>query len=110
MTELIDFMNDTADNLNPLIKAAIIHSQFESVHPFSDGNGRVGRLLVSLYFFKAAVINFPFFYLSETISLDKAVYYNMLTDSRNNNYNNWIKYFQKKLSYRPRSIWVILNL
>ena len=90
-------MNDATDDINPLIKAAIIHSQFESIHPFSDGNGRVGRLLVSLYLYKADVINFPFFYLSEAISMDKAVYYNMLTDSRNNSYNNWIKYFLKKI-------------
>lgn len=97
MSELIDFMNDATDDINPLIKAAIIHSQFESIHPFSDGNGRVGRLLVSLYLYKADVINFPFFYLSEAISMDKAVYYNMLTDSRNSSYNNWIKYFLKKI-------------
>ena len=97
MDELIAFMNDMNDNIHPLIKAAIIHSQFESIHPFSDGNGRVGRLLVSLYLFKAQVINFPFFYISEAISLDKSVYYNMLTKSRTESYDEWIKYFLKKI-------------
>lgn len=97
MDELIAFMNNSNDNINPLIKAAIIHSQFESIHPFSDGNGRVGRLLVSLYLFKAQVINFPFFYISEAISLDKSVYYNMLTRSRTESYDEWIKYFLKKI-------------
>lgn len=97
MDELISFMNEIADELHPLIKAAIIHSQFESIHPFSDGNGRVGRMLISLYLFKAKVINFPFFYISEAISQDKNVYYNMLTDSRNNSYDNWIRYFLKKI-------------
>ncbi|MCC8029603.1 MAG: Fic family protein [Lachnospiraceae bacterium] len=96
MRELTAFMNCSTDGINPLIKAAIIHSQFESIHPFEDGNGRVGRLLVSLYLYKAKVINFPFFYISEAISQDKAVYYNKLTDSRMNSYDDWIKFFLQK--------------
>ena len=97
MDELISFMNDTSDNIHPLVKAALIHSQFESIHPFSDGNGRVGRILVSLYLFKTKVINFPFFYISEAISQDKSVYYNMLTNSRSNDFDEWIKYFLTKI-------------
>ena len=97
MDELLDYMNNTHDGINPLIKAAIIHAQFESIHPFDDGNGRVGRLLVSLYLFKAKVINFPFFYISEAICQDKAVYYSKLTDTRNSNYNEWIKFFLQKI-------------
>lgn len=102
MDELIGFMNDFEDGINPLIKAAIIHSQFESIHPYSDGNGRVGRLLVSLYLYKAKVINFPFFYISEAISIDKGVYYNMLTNSRESNYDEWIKYFLKKITLQTQ--------
>ena len=98
MDELITFMNNTDDGLNPLIKAAMIHSQFESIHPFSDGNGRIGRVLISLYLYKAKVINFPFFYISEAINMDKAVYYRMLTDSRTNTLDEWIKYFLHKVS------------
>jgi Fic family protein len=97
MDELIDYMNDTTDGVNPLIKAAVAHAQFESIHPFEDGNGRVGRLLVSLYLFRARVINFPFFYISEAISQDKAVYYNQLTGTRTGDYNAWIKFFLQKL-------------
>ena len=104
MDELISYMNNTIDDIHPLIKAAIIHSQFESIHPFSDGNGRVGRVLVSLYLFKAKVINFPFFYMSEAISADKSVYYNMLTDTRKNNYNEWIKYFLKKITVQTTKL------
>ena len=96
MRELTAFLNNNTDGINPLIKAAIVHSQFESIHPFEDGNGRVGRLLVSLYLYKAKVINFPFFYISEAISQDKAVYYNKLTDSRVNSYDDWIKFFLQK--------------
>lgn len=98
MDELISFMNDTDDDLNPLIKAAMIHSQFESIHPFSDGNGRIGRVLISLYLYKAKVINFPFFYMSEAINMDKSVYYRMLTDSRTNSLDEWIKYFLNKVT------------
>lgn len=96
MNELIDFINNDSD-IHPLIKAAIIHSQFESIHPFADGNGRVGRILVSMYLYKTNVINFPFFYISEAINQDKRVYYNMLTNSRNNSYDEWIKYFLNKI-------------
>lgn len=93
MDELIDFMNDTKIDINPLIKTAIIHSQFESIHPFDDGNGRVGRLLISLCLYKFNVIKTPFFYVSEAISQNKIVYYNKLTDSRKIDYTGWIKYF-----------------
>ena len=103
MDELIAYMNDTNDGVNPLIKAAIIHSQFESIHPFDDGNGRVGRLLISLYLFKSEVINCPFFYMSEAISQDKRVYYNMLTSSRSSSYTDWITFFLKKCVVQARS-------
>lgn len=103
MDELLAYMNDTTDGINPLIKAAIIHSQFESIHPFDDGNGRVGRLLISLYLFKSEVINCPFFYMSEAISQDKRVYYNMLTSSRGDSYTEWITFFLKKCIVQARS-------
>lgn len=97
MDELITFMNDPEDEIHPLIKAAIIHSQFESIHPFSDGNGRIGRILISLYLHKVRVINFPFFYISEAINLDKTVYYRLLTYSRTSSLDEWIKYFLHKV-------------
>ncbi len=98
MDELISFYEQFRGWGQPLIKAAMIHSQFESIHPFSDGNGRIGRVLISLYLYKAKVINFPFFYISEAINMDKAVYYRMLTDSRTNSLDEWIKYFLHKVS------------
>ena len=104
MDELISFMNNTDDKINPLIKVAMMHSQFESIHPFSDGNGRIGRVLVSLYLYKAGVINFPFFYISEAINMDKSVYYRMLTDSRTNSLDGWIKYFLQKISVQTTKL------
>jgi len=97
MDELIQYMNNKNDEINPLIKTAIVHSQFESIHPFEDGNGRVGRVLISLCLFKAGLIRHPYFYLSEAISQDKIVYYNKLDSSRKNNYDEWIKFFLKKI-------------
>lgn len=93
MDELIDFMNDSKLDINPLIKTAIIHSQFESIHPFDDGNGRVGRLLISLCLYKFNVIKMPFFYISEAISQNKIIYYKKLTNSREKDYSEWIKFF-----------------
>ena len=93
MDELINYMNDSKLDINPLINTSIIHSQFESIHPFDDGNGRVGRLLISLCLYKFNVIKIPFFYISEAISQNKIIYYNKLTDSRNNDYTEWIKFF-----------------
>ncbi len=104
MRELLTYMNNNSDGVNPLIKAAIIHSQFESIHPFEDGNGRVGRLLVSLYLYKSKVISFPFFYISEAICQDKAVYYNKLTESRTNDYDGWIKFFLQKCAIQANSL------
>ena len=95
MDELIDFMNDTKIDINPLIKTAIIHSQFQSIITIDDGNGRVGRLLISLCLYKFNVIKVPFFYVSEAISQNKIIYYNKLTDSRKNDYTEWIKFFLK---------------
>lgn len=95
MDELIEYMNSD-DDIHPLIKAAIIHSQFESIHPFDDGNGRVGRLLISLYLYKSKLINFPFFYISEAFGQEKTIYYSKLTDSRNSSFDEWIRFFLKK--------------
>ena len=81
-----------------------IHSQFESIHPFEDGNGRVGRLLVSLYLYKSGIINFPFFYISEAISQDKGVYYRRLTDSRLSSYDEWIKFFLQKCIVQAKKL------
>lgn len=102
MDDLIDYMNQEDDETHPLIKAAIIHSQFESIHPFDDGNGRVGRLLISLYLFKAKVINFPFFYISEALGQEKTLYYSKLTDSRNNSFDEWIRFFLKKCTVQAK--------
>lgn len=97
MNDLLDYMNNGIDGENPLIKAAVAHAQFETIHPFDDGNGRVGRALISLYMYKAGLIRYPYFYLSEAISEDKLMYYSSLTSSREGNFTIWITYFLRKV-------------
>lgn len=96
MDDLISFMNNEMIIYHPLINAAIIHAQFESIHPFEDGNGRLGRLLIPLYLYSKDVIDAPLFYISEAIGKDKYRYYKTLQETRDGDYNEWIRYFLEK--------------
>ena len=96
MNDLIAFMNSTDYVYHPLVNAALLHAQFESIHPFDDGNGRVGRILIPLYLYKTEVISAPMFYVSEAIEKDKIQYYRNLTNSRTSDMNLWINYFLQK--------------
>ena len=63
MDNLISYINAPSDSLRPLVRVAIIHAQFETIHPFMDGNGRVGRMLIPLYMFYAKQIELPCFFI-----------------------------------------------
>lgn len=102
MDDLLKFMNDKTSSLHPLIRSAIVHAQFESIHPFEDGNGRVGRLLITVFLYYHQVINAPLFYISEALQEDKISYYNYLTKSRDGHYNEWIKYFLSKCTVQAK--------
>lgn len=79
MQALEQFINDEAAcNLDPIIKMALIHHQFESIHPFSDGNGRIGRILCVLYLVHAGLLDTPVLYLSRYINQHKPDYYRLL--------------------------------
>ena len=79
MTELERFINeDEACALDPLIKMALIHHQFESIHPFPDGNGRIGRILNVLYLTRTRLLEIPILYLSRHITQSKGDYYRLL--------------------------------
>lgn len=94
MNNLIDYINVPKDNFRPLIRTAIIHAQFETIHPFMDGNGRVGRMLIPMYLFAQKQIELPCFFISEALERDKPKYYTLLNNIREkNDWNEWIKFF-----------------
>lgn len=82
------------DELDPLVQCALIHCQFEMIHPFEDGNGRIGRLLIPLFLYYTETLPFPTFYMSSFFEKDRALYLQMLRKiSKENGYAAWIKYF-----------------
>ncbi len=90
--------NDELSDLDPLIKMTIIHHQFESIHPFYDGNGRTGRIINILYLVLNDLLNIPILYLSRYIIQHKSEYYKYLQDVRDNgNWENWIMYMLKAI-------------
>ncbi|MDQ7009696.1 MAG: Fic family protein [Candidatus Gracilibacteria bacterium] len=94
LTNLEKFINDMEDDIDPLIKMPVIHYQFESIHPFYDGNGRTGRILNVLYLVLTKKLDFPVLFLSEYINKTKGKYYKLLNKTTNtNDYTNLIIYF-----------------
>jgi Fic family protein len=94
MDELERFINDDSlSDLDPLIKMAIIHHQFESIHPFPDGNGRLGRILNVLYLTRTSLLEIPILYLSRYINRTKSDYYRLLQAVRDDNlWEEWVVY------------------
>ena len=79
---LLYFNDDSAWDADPLVKMAILHYQFESIHPFYDGNGRTGRILNILYLLHEGLLNYPVLYLSRYININKELYYGYLQAAR----------------------------
>lgn len=92
MSNLEKFMNDDdLADIDPLIKMAIIQHQFESIHPFYDGNGRTGRIINILYLVKQGLLNSPILYLSRYINVHKIDYYRLLQEVRTQqSWEEWI--------------------
>jgi Fic family protein len=83
--------NDSLQEIDPLIKMAIIHHQFESIHPFYDGNGRTGRIINVLYLVKQGLLDIPVLYLSRYIVRNKDLYYRYLQEARDSGtWINWV--------------------
>ena len=96
LKNLEDYINDDTDEIDPLIKMSLIHFQFESIHPFYDGNGRTGRILNILYLVLTGLLDSPILYLSNYINKNKDEYYRLFKSVReNNNYEDWILYILK---------------
>lgn len=96
LTDFEKFINNDKIDTPDLIKIAILHYQFESIHPFFDGNGRIGRLLIPLYIQSKGMLDKSCLYISDYIERNKSVYYDMLTRVRtHNDMISWIKFFLK---------------
>ena len=94
LCELETFLHEDASNLPPLIKAGLVHVQFESIHPFLDGNGRIGRLLVTLYLCVFDGMEHPLLYLSLYLKENRATYYRLLQEVRENGaWEAWLEFF-----------------
>lgn len=93
MTDLDKFMNEE-NPLPPIFKIAIIHYQFETIHPFLDGNGRVGRLMIPLYLMERKILKQPVLYLSDFFERHRDIYYQKLSAVRStNDIDSWVKFF-----------------
>ena len=94
MGDLEKFLHNTNTLVPPLIKIGIAHYQFETIHPFLDGNGRIGRLLISLFLVSNQLLFRPTLYLSDFFEKNKGLYYDNLTRVRtHNNLAQWLKFF-----------------
>lgn len=100
MAKLEKFINEPLqDDVDPLVAMAIIHHQFESIHPFPDGNGRIGRILNVLFLCKMELIEIPILYMSRYITRNKSEYYRLLQHTRDTGeWEQWILYIVNGVS------------
>jgi len=93
MTELEQFVH-AENETPPLVKAGLIHAQFETIHPFLDGNGRIGRLLITLYLFREKILSKPLLYLSLYLKKERTQYYDLLMRIRTEGaWEDWVSFF-----------------
>jgi Fic family protein len=93
MANLERFFNQD-DHMPPLVKVAVIHAQFETIHPFVDGNGRIGRLLITFYLVAHKILTRPLLYLSYYLKRNRPEYYELLMRVRlNGDWESWVKFF-----------------
>lgn len=94
MGDLENFAHNTTHFFPELLKVALLHYQFETIHPFLDGNGRVGRLMIPLYLIEKQILRQPILYLSAFFDRNRGLYYRNLMDVReSNNIHQWFKFF-----------------
>lgn len=110
LRNLEEYINNKLYDIDPLIKLAIIHYQFESIHPFYDGNGRTGRILNILYLVYMGLLDTPILYLSDYIIKTKQQYYSLFQETRETqNYEKWIIYMLKGIEQTSQETIDIIN-
>ena len=98
MSDLEKFINENVD-YDPLIRVALIHYQFETIHPFLDGNGRIGRLLILLYLIEQGLLAKPVIYISYFLKKNQIEYYDRISEvRRSGNFEQWIRFFLEAVS------------
>lgn len=115
LKNLEDFINNNDDDIDALIKMAIMHYQFEAIHPFNDGNGRTGRILNILYLINQELLEVPILYLSKYIIENKSKYYSGLRNvTEHNKWEDWILYMldavEKTALYTQQKIDAVIKL
>jgi len=98
MSDLEKYINENVD-YDPLIRVALIHYQFETIHPFLDGNGRIGRLLILLYLVEQGLLTKPVIYISYFFKKNQIEYYDRISEvRRTGNFEQWIRFFLEAVS------------
>ena len=111
LDDLERYMNE-GDDYDPLIRIALIHYQFETIHPFLDGNGRVGRLMILIYLMEQGYISKPIIYISYFLKKNQIEYYDRISEvRRSGNYEQWIVFFLEAVSAAAKdSLTTVENL
>lgn len=112
LTNLENYINnDELQDLDPLIKMALVHFQFESIHPFTDGNGRTGRILNILYLVRAGVLSQPVLYLSRYINRNRSEYYRLLNSMHSDpdSFKDFILYMLRGIEEMSRFTIAFIN-
>jgi len=102
LADLETFLHE-AHTLPPLIKAALLHAQFETIHPFLDGNGRTGRMLITFFLWQTGLLEKPVLYLSSYFKKHRKVYYQRLTDYRHDQVEKWLSFFLEGIAETAES-------
>jgi len=102
LSQWVKFLHSD-DSIAPLIKCALMHYQFEAIHPFLDGNGRVGRLLITSYLYEKGYLEYPILYLSDFFERYRNEYYDLLLGvTQNGNWDAWLKYFIRGIAEQSK--------
>lgn len=110
ISDIEGFIHNPVCDLPDLIKIALIHYQFETIHPFSDGNGRVGRLLITLYLVSKGILKRPILYLSDYLESHRRTYYDRIMGVRfGDDVASWVKFFLEGIIVTAEKGTVALN-